>query len=166
MAHGFLLQEVNNRGDSYMGLTKLTTSCIAFLVLTSSAYGGASDGNFWRTLSSDIKGAYLKGYIEAMASCGAFATPKLNAGSEAINAQCGLLVGSKGNKAMALLTKVTPAQLSDALDQFYGDATNRLIAVPRALGVIFMRLTGSSERDIEEMTDFERGLAAGTFKPK
>jgi len=149
-----------------MSRTKVILLSVFVLALTPSARAAITDGNFWRTLSSDIKGAYLKGYIEAMTSCGAFATPKLNEGSEAINAQCGLLVGFKGNKAIALVTKVSPSQLNDALDQFYRDATNRLIPVPRALGVIFMRLTGSSERDLKEMTDFERALASGAQKPK
>ena len=78
----------------------------------------------------------------------------------------GLLIGFTGNKAIALVTTVSPSQLSDTVDQFYRDATNRLIPVPRALGVIFMRLTGSSERDLKEMTDFERALASSAQKPK
>ena len=148
-----------------MSRTKLTVFSIIILLLTPLA-NAAMDGNYWRTLSADIKLAYLKGYTHAMASCSAFATPMLNDGSEAMNAQCGALVGFKANKAIALVTKVRPSQLSDAVDQFYRDATNRLIPVPRALGVIFMRLTGSSETDVQEMTDFERSLAAGAQKPK
>lgn len=126
----------------------------------------ATDGNLWRTFSSEIKTAYLKGFLEAMASCSAFATPKLNGRSEAANSECRVLIGFGDNKAIALVTKVRPSQLKDALDQFYRDATNRLVPVPRALGVVFMELTGSSEQDVKEMIEFERALGAGLPRQK
>ena len=130
------------------------------LIAAIAAAQTVNNGNLWRTLSLQFKTAYLKGYIDAMASCSSFATPQLNEGSESQNNQCRALVGYRDNKAIALLTQVTPSQLRDALDQFYRDAANRLIAVPRAIGVIFRRLIGSSEQELREMIEFERSSAA------
>jgi hypothetical protein len=121
----------------------------------------ASSHHRRRTFSSEIKTGYLKGFLEAMASCSAFATPKLNGHSEPANSECRVLIGFIDNKVIVLVTKAGPSQLKDALDQFYRDATNRLIPVPRALGVVFMQLTGSSEQDLKEMIEVERALAAG-----
>jgi hypothetical protein len=135
---------------------------VLMVIIISSCLGraqGRTDGNLWRTLSADLKGWYLRGYIEAMASCAAFATPRLNGRPESANTECRAIVGERDNKAIALVTKVNPSQLGDALNQFYNDATNRLILVPRALGVIFMRLTGASEQNVKEITEFERQLA-------
>jgi hypothetical protein len=100
-----------------------------------------------------------------MTFCPALATPKLNSGSVPANEQCRILLGTGDNKAVGLVLKVTPRQLQDALDQMYGDATNRLIGIPRALGIVFMRLTGSSDQEIREMLEFERAMASGTLRP-
>jgi len=136
---------------------------VAVAMLTAApwpGYAAVTDGNEWRSLSPAVQRAYLTGYVEAMASCSAFATPKLNGRADAENTVCRLLVGVDGNKAIALVTRVTRDQLRDALNQFYADATVRLISVPRALGIVFMRLTGAADRDVAEMIEFERGLAA------
>ena len=133
---------------------------VAMLVVgPSPGYAAVTDGNERRALSPAAQTAYLTGYVEAMASCSAFATPKLNGRPDAENTSCRLLVGVEGNKAIALVTRVTREQLRDALNQFYTDATMRLISVPRALGIVFMRLTGSPDREVAEMIEFERGLA-------
>lgn len=145
----------------------LKAVALAILVLfPCSGYAAVTDGNLWRTLSTDVKSAYLTGYVEAMASCSAFATPKLNGRPETANSECRLLVGVDNNKAIALVTRITKVQLRDALDQFYEDATMRLISVPRALGIVFMRLTGASEGDLREMIEFERALATRSRRPK
>lgn len=145
----------------------LNVVAVAILVLLPcSGYAEVTDGNEWRTLSPEVKSAYLTGYVEAMASCSAFATPKLNGRSETENGACRLLVGVDDNKAIALVTRITREQLRHALNQFYEDATMRLIAVSRALGIIFMRLTGAPQRDLTEMIEFERALAARARRPK
>ena len=137
----------------------------SLLLSASMAAGQPNDGNYWRTLDAQSKGAYVLGFRDAMASCPAFATPKLNSGSTVANAQCKVLLGTNDNKAIGLVLKVTQGQLRDALDQLYEDATNRLLLISRALGVIFMRLTGSSEQEIGEVLEFERAMAAGTVTP-
>jgi hypothetical protein len=145
----------------------LKVAALAILALfPCSGYAVVTDGNEWRTLSPGVQSAYLTGYVEAIASCSAFATPKLNGRPEIENNACRLLVGVDDNKAIALVTRVTQEQLRDALNQFYADATVRLISVPRALGIIFMRLTGAPERDLAEMIEFERALAARTQRPR
>lgn len=145
----------------------LKVVAVAILVLLPcSGHAVVTDGNEWRTLSAEVQSAYLTGYVEAMASCSAFAAPTLNGRPETENSACRLLVGVDHNKGIALVTRVTREQLRDARNQFYADATLRLISVPRALGVIFMRLSGTPERDLAEMIEFERALAARAHRPR
>jgi len=145
-------------------MSKLLVSSVLILVIGTSAglrpaEGQVVDGNLWRSLSADARTWYLKGYTEAMGSCASFASPPLNGRPESANSECRVLVGFKDNKVIALILRVTPSQLRDAVDQFYIDPTNRLIPVPRALGVVFERLTGSSEEDLRKMIEFERWFA-------
>jgi hypothetical protein len=96
--------------------TILSMPLICVLIFAYPTQAARTDGNLWRTLSTDFKLAYLQGYVEAMASCSAFATPKLNGHSQTANDECRMLVGIKDNKAIALITKVSPSQLKEALD--------------------------------------------------
>jgi len=137
----------------------------SFVLSPTMAAGQSNDGNYWRTLDARSKGFYVLGFRDAMASCRAFATSKLNGGSLSANEQCRVLLGADDNKAIGLVLKVTPRQLQDALDQMYEDATNRLILISRAFGIVFMRLTGSSDQEIREMLEFERAMASGSVRP-
>jgi len=132
----------------------------ALFILAQSANALAMNGREWIALSPDEKNFYLIGYRDAMGACSAFATPKLNSGTESVNSQCGKLVSWKENKAVGLVTKVGVIEFRDALDQFYIDATNCLILVPRALGLAFMKIIGTSEKELDEMLRFERDMAS------
>jgi hypothetical protein len=100
-----------------------------------------------------------------MAASGSFATPRANSGSFATNEECRKLLSTTENKVIGLVLKVTPVQLADALDQLYDDATNRLILLPRAVGIISMQLIGSSDEEVKRMLAFERAMAAGSVPP-
>src|SRR5687767_6821190 len=120
-------------------ISVILVSLFSVLMMPCVAVAQVTNGIEWRLMSPEQKAMYMIGFRDAIAACSAFVGPVFNDRSSETNRECRVVIAFPTNRAVALLTKVSPGQLSDALDQFYEDATNRLIKTPRALSVIFMR---------------------------
>ena len=125
----------------------LSLAVWCLLTFDCDAQAGQTDGNVWRTFDRASKGAYVKGFRDAMAACRAFATPKVNSGSLTANEECTVLMGTDDNKIVALILKVTPSPFATLSTSFI--KTRPTGSLPRALGVIFILVTGASAQRAE-----------------
>jgi len=105
--------------------------------------GGFKNGRWWLTLASDLKPAFLLGFTEGLGwAVTSSPTPKLT------------------EVQASVISRLTYGEVEEALDMFYKEPTNALIAIPSALQYITRKAEGASEAEVKQMEAGFRRVSA------
>ena len=134
--------------------------CLAFSLST---FGQANnlprDGNWWRGLSKDFKGAYVAGLFD-----GAFVGYDYsywNLAAESTDKPCVDKMTESFNDNLRHLKNKKSGQIADGLDEFYKDFRNRSIRVRNAISYISLEISGASKEKLEKVLRDLRKEATG-----
>jgi hypothetical protein len=109
---------------------------------------GRRDGNWWRTIDTPSKDAYMVGFFDGILLGERFSYWKFINKDGTENSQTAKVIDSF-KTYYKLLQDTTNDQFRDGLDKFYGDYRNRRIAVTDAVWIVINTIAGKSDKEME-----------------
>lgn len=105
------------------------------------------DGHLWRSLSKELKVAYIQGLLDGSA----FGAEMAKEGFPA-NTPCSESVLPAYRKtAVRLIVDVSPEQISDGVDTIFKDFRNRSLLITDAVYVTLQAIAGRPAGEIEKL---------------
>jgi hypothetical protein len=136
-------------------MRRLLSLMMAALVIYTGTVGAQErrDGNWWRSGSIEYRLGYAIGLIDGAGRLNdAIEEAARRVDPEAMK-QRGPQARLAVLKASSILPGVTSGQLMDGIDQFYADATNRLIHPANAGWVVLNRIAGMPSNELEPIVE-------------
>ena len=118
------------------------------------------DGNWWRGINRVDKAYYLAGFIDGLELGNRWSLVEIDKNDKANKEDSQRVTPAFSSQRNKYLANVTHIQLSDGLDAFYGDATNRTILLHDAVWLVLNQIAGTPEAEMQALIESFRKSAA------
>ena len=116
------------------------------------------DGNWWRTITTTSKDAYLVGFFDGLVLGGQFSWWHIVSKDGKVNNSEAEKARDSFDTYYGSLKGTTNGQFRDGLDEFYGDYRNRRIPIHHGFWIVLNTIAGKPEKEINVMIEnFRKG---------
>jgi len=117
------------------------------------------NGTWWMGITRVNKAFYLAGFVDGIVLGNGFSVAGIDKNDKDYKEVTERVAASFSSQRAKYLSNVTHIQLSDRLDAFYGDSTNRIILVHDAVWLVLKQISGTPEKEMRELIESYRKRA-------
>jgi len=118
------------------------------------------DGDWWRGINRVSKAYYLAGIVDGVELGNRLSIGRIDKNDKADKECSERVTTTFSSQCAKFLANVTLIQLTDGLDAFYGDSTNRRILARDATWLVLNRIVGTPEAEMQGLIESYRKSAA------